>query len=121
MSELILVLVIANCYEKMLMTINYLHLDSYVFIWKNESISEKEEVWNVEKIFRRHVEDVSDLCWSPDSNFVVSGSVDNTAVLWDVKKGTPIHFWSEREHTGFVQGVAYDPLGEFSVTMCIDR
>ncbi|CAL8079943.1 unnamed protein product [Orchesella dallaii] len=95
--------------------------DSYVFIWKNEAITEKEETWNVEKILRRHVEDVSDLSWSPDGNFLVSGSVDNSAVLWDVKKGTAIHFWPDREHTGFVQGVAYDPLGEFSATMCIDR
>ena len=30
---------------------------------------------------------VFDLCWSPDSNFILSGSVDNKAIIWDVTKG----------------------------------
>lgn len=36
---------------------------------------------------RGHLEDVYDLCWSVDSNFLISGSVDNTAIVWDVQKG----------------------------------
>lgn len=36
-------------------------------------------------------------------------------------QGKILHFWSERQHTGFVQGVACDPLGELSATVCIDR
>ena len=36
---------------------------------------------------RSHLEDVYDICWSKDSKQLVSGSVDNSAILWDVKKG----------------------------------
>jgi len=37
--------------------------------------------------FRSHLEDVYDISWSADSKLLLSGSVDNTAILWDVKKG----------------------------------
>jgi len=30
---------------------------------------------------------VYDISWSSDSKLLLSGSVDNTAILWDVKKG----------------------------------
>jgi len=36
---------------------------------------------------RSHLEDVYDISWSADSKLLLSGSVDNTAILWDVKKG----------------------------------
>ncbi len=36
---------------------------------------------------RGHIEDVYDISWTSDGNFMVSGSVDNTAIMWDVKKG----------------------------------
>jgi WD40 repeat protein len=44
------------------------------------------ERWVFEKNLRKHVEDVSDLNWSPDGSFLISASIDNSAVLWDVKK-----------------------------------
>ena len=37
--------------------------------------------------FRGHVEDVYDLAWSPDSNQLITGSVDNSAIIWDANKG----------------------------------
>lgn len=44
------------------------------------------ENWQFEKTLRKHLEDVSDLSWSPDGLFLISASIDNSAVLWDVKK-----------------------------------
>jgi len=41
--------------------------------------------WKI--IFRGHVEDVYDLAWSPDSNQLITGSVDNSAIIWDANKG----------------------------------
>nr|XP_005998530.1 PREDICTED: chromatin assembly factor 1 subunit B [Latimeria chalumnae] len=34
-----------------------------------------------------HIEDVFDICWTTDGSYMVSGSVDNTAIMWDVNKG----------------------------------
>ena len=65
------------------------------------------------------MEDVYDLCWSPDSSQIVSGSVDNTAILWDVAKGKTLAVLSE--HKGFVQGVTWDPKNQFIATLCSDR
>ena len=39
------------------------------------------------KILRGHLEDIYDLSWSCDSCQVVTGSVDNSAIVWDVQKG----------------------------------
>ena len=39
---------------------------------------------------RGHIEDVYDLCWSPDGNNLISGSVDNSAIIWDIVKGAYI-------------------------------
>ena len=39
------------------------------------------------KCFRGHLEDISDLCWSGNGKFMISASVDTSAILWDVKKG----------------------------------
>lgn len=36
---------------------------------------------------RGHIEDVYDISWTSDGNFMASGSVDNTAIMWDVNKG----------------------------------
>lgn len=37
--------------------------------------------------FRGHIEDVYDLAWSPDSTQLITGSVDNSAIVWDAVKG----------------------------------
>lgn len=78
----------------------FLLIESAIIIWKkrqetdapdlngpgdNETVS--KESWTVVKILRGHLEDVYDLCWSPDSSSLISGSVDNTAIMWDVQKG----------------------------------
>lgn len=42
--------------------------------------------------FRGHIEDVYDLSWTNDGNFLVSGSVDNTAIMWDIQKGDDMHY-----------------------------
>lgn len=46
-----------------------------------------KENWNVVKVLRGHLEDIYDLCWSQDSSQIVTGSVDNSAIIWDVQKG----------------------------------
>lgn len=76
------------------------------------------EQWQSLKVLRGHVEDVSDLCWSPDSNSLISGSVDNSVILWDVPKGRKTII---SDYKGFVQGVAWDPCNQFACTISSDR
>ena len=44
--------------------------------------------------FRGHLEDIYDICWSADGKYMISGSVDNSAILWDLTKGmdNSIHY-----------------------------
>ncbi|RLN62752.1 hypothetical protein BBJ29_001979 [Phytophthora kernoviae] len=66
-----------------------------------------------------HKGDITDLSWSPDSAFLCSTSVDNRSVIWDVEKGDVAE--RRKDHTQYVQGVAWDPLNEFLVTEGNDR
>ncbi|KAJ6641454.1 Chromatin assembly factor 1 subunit B [Pseudolycoriella hygida] len=104
--------------------------ESVIFIWKLKSESETinildttnehdKEIWITYKILRGHMEDVYDLSWSPDSASLISASVDNTAMVWDVLKGKAQCILSD--HKNFVQGVAWDPKNQFLVTLSTDR
>jgi chromatin assembly factor 1 subunit B len=66
-----------------------------------------------------HKGDITDLAWSPDSAFLCSTSVDNRCVIWNVDKGDVVE--RRKDHTQYVQGVAWDPLNEFLVTEGNDR
>lgn len=84
--------------------------DANIILWQlrtdnipslDEREDEFEEKWNALKVLRGHKEDVYDLCWSPMGDKLLSGSVDNTAILWDIAKGQ-----SElilKDHKGFIQ------------------
>lgn len=69
--------------------------------------------------YRRHREDIYDLSWSPDSTQLISGSVDNTAIVWDVASGCALQVLGAHRH--FVQGVAWHPGNKFVATQSSDR
>lgn len=77
------------------------------------------ETWQHYKVLRGHIEDVCDLTWSNDGKFLLSGSVDNSAILWDTNKGVKI--WCSDLIKGYVQGVAIDPHTEFMAAISTDR
>nr|ADK27788.1 RT06283p [Drosophila melanogaster] len=106
--------------------------ESVVFIWKQKADHEvvnivdadgcseqDKEVWLTLKVLRGHREDIYDLSWAPNSQFLVSGSVDNTAMLWDVHSGKSLAILDD--HKGYVQGVAWDPCNQYIATMSTDR
>ncbi|XP_068602573.1 chromatin assembly factor 1 subunit B [Brachionichthys hirsutus] len=107
--------------------------DAAILLWKLNDSKEPEapayqdeedaqlnkESWSVLKILRGHLEDVYDICWTRDGNFMVSGSVDNTAVMWDVHKGQKLCILND--HKSYVQGVTWDPLGQYIATLSCDR
>ncbi|XP_047497003.1 chromatin assembly factor 1 subunit B-like isoform X1 [Penaeus chinensis] len=88
-------------------------------IFADDSEKENKEHWTVLKMLRGHLEDVYDLSWSKCSQFLISGSVDNSAILWDVGKGKNMALLND--HKGFVQGVTWDPQGQYVATLCSDR
>ena len=50
---------------------------------------------------------------------IMSGSIDNTVRIWDIKGNKCIHVISDHSH--FVQGVAWDPLGKYLASQSCDR
>eukprot|EP00644_Phytophthora_capsici_P013338 jgi/Phyca11/8530/fgenesh1_pm.PHYCAscaffold_29_\ len=86
--------------------------------WRWDQISSLSDVGRT-ILSLGHKGDITDLSWSPDSAFLVSSSVDNRCVIWDVEKGDVAE--RRKDHTQYVQGVAWDPLNEFIVTEGNDR
>ncbi|XP_071429887.1 chromatin assembly factor 1 subunit B isoform X2 [Pithys albifrons albifrons] len=93
-------------------------LEPLVFQDEDEAQLNKEN-WAVVKTLRGHLEDVYDICWTSDGNYMASASVDNTAIMWDVTKGQKV--WIFDEHKSYVQGVTWDPLGQYIATLSCDR
>ncbi|CAI5772575.1 chromatin assembly factor 1 subunit B [Podarcis lilfordi] len=108
--------------------------DAAILLWKLNDNKEQEptvfqdgdddnqlnkENWTVIKTLRGHLEDVYDICWTPDGNFMASASVDNTAIMWDVSKGQKVSIFNE--HKSYVQGVTWDPAGQYIATLSCDR
>ncbi|XP_063161445.1 chromatin assembly factor 1 subunit B isoform X2 [Candoia aspera] len=108
--------------------------DAAILLWKLNDNKELEAVafqdddddnqlnkenWTVIKTLRGHLEDVYDICWTPDGNYMASASVDNTAILWDVSKGQKVSIFNE--HKSYVQGVTWDPVGQYIATLSCDR
>ncbi|XP_057657909.1 uncharacterized protein LOC130894897 [Diorhabda carinulata] len=101
--------------------------DANIIVWqlKTDNIpllennNDDKETWIVYKIFRGHKEDIYDLCWSVDNSKLLSGSIDNTSIVWDLSKGKMDHIMTD--HKGFVQGVAWDPKNQILATISTDR
>ncbi|NXX33587.1 CAF1B factor, partial [Nicator chloris] len=89
-------------------------LEPLVFQDEDEAQLNKEN-WAVIKTLRGHLEDVYDICWTSDGNYMASASVDNTAIMWDVNKGQKVSIFNE--HKSYVQGVTWDPLGQYIATL----
>lgn len=85
----------------------------------DDNNEQDKEVWTIFKTLRGHLDDVYDLSWSMDSLHLLSGSIDNTAIVWEVKKGR--HKVILSDHKGFVQGVAWDPKDQYIATISTDR
>ena len=78
------------------------------------------EVWSMQNMLSGHAGDVYDISWAAGGSILVSGSVDNKALVWDVTKSNPPHT-TYSNHSHYVQGVTFDPHGEFFVTQSADQ
>eukprot|EP00900_Chrysochromulina_parva_P026108 jgi/Chrpa1/8130/Chrysochromulina_OHIO_Genome00013270-RA len=87
------------------------------------SSQQQQKEWSIVCMLRGHCADVYDLAWSPRADALFSGCVDGTSIVWNVGKGKAQQTLTERNggHTGYVQGVAWDPADEFIVSISQDR
>lgn len=78
------------------------------------------ERWVREATLRGHVQDVLDLAWTADGYTLVSASVDNSIMVWNIRNPSqpPVTI---RAHSNFVQGVSIDPLGKIIASLGNDR
>jgi chromatin assembly factor 1 subunit B len=87
------------------------------------------------RIVSTHCEGVCDLSWSSDSKRFVVGTIDSQVLIFEDKNfatnrcSPETHqkdsewqsIFRNGEHSSFVQGVAYDPLGVYVASMGSDR
>lgn len=74
------------------------------------------------QIVARVGEAVCDLSWSSDSRRFVAGTIDHAVICVEYQQVDWKVVWRNgMEHTHFVQGVAYDPLGVYLASMSSDR
>lgn len=101
-----------------------------MFIWElrereqmidppNEDENPNKEYWYPVKLLRGHLDDIYDICWSRDGNFLVSSSMDNTVIVWDMQKYVKSHIFSDFK--GYVQGVCWDPCNQYIASVGSDR
>ena len=71
------------------------------------------------RIFAGHTSSVESVAFSPDGKYVLTGSGDNTARLWETSSGKPLVTY--QGHTRQVYSVAFSPKGRYVLTGSDDR
>ncbi|XP_074603057.1 histone cell cycle regulator-like protein isoform X2 [Brevipalpus obovatus] len=102
--------------------------DHVIMIWQISSYSSSSsltgttnvEQWRCVNILRGHTGDILDLNWSPQDDFIASGSVDAKVIIWNAKKFPEIST-TLSGHDGFVKGVAWDPIGKYIASQSDDK
>jgi WD40 repeat protein len=71
------------------------------------------ENWSLYCQFRGHTSDIQDICWSPDSNYLASASVDNSIKIWCIVGDHSSCVATLNGHKSWVRGVAWDPQSKY--------
>ena len=99
--------------------------DNTIIIWVQKlrpttfGSTEEKISWCNHKILRGHSGDVYDLSWNPESKYLISGSVDNYCMIWNIEKAKCVNRFMDHEH--FVQGVSWDPRNKYILTQSSDK
>lgn len=57
----------------------------------NEDVMYEREVWKIRRMLRPTQQEVYDLAWSPDGQWLLSGSTDNTARIYNASDGKRVY------------------------------
>ena len=71
------------------------------------------------RTFIGHTDSVEGIAISPDGKYVLTGSKDTTAKLWDTATGAQVRTFSG--HTDWVNSVAFSPDGKYVLTGSTDK
>lgn len=69
--------------------------------------------------FTGHTDAVTSVAFSRDGKYILTGSLDKTAKLWDAVTGAEVRTFSG--HTGSVESVAFSPDGKYVLTGSSDK
>lgn len=75
------------------------------------------ETYNTVRIFSGHRNRIMDICFSPDSRFIATCSLDSTIRLWDVATG---HSVDILETPSIPISIAFSPNGDFLASTHLD-
>jgi WD40 repeat protein/class 3 adenylate cyclase len=65
-------------------------------------------------VFTGHTDNITSAAYSPDGNYILTGSADKTARLWDAHSGEEVRQFTA--HTDVVTDVAFSPDGTYIAT-----
>nr|CAH8819342.1 unnamed protein product [Trichobilharzia regenti] len=103
--------------------------DLFIIIWLNQTVNNgvaslvdsstsvkdeddydalNAEVWIPCRSLRRHLEDIYDICWSPDERALISGSVDHSIIVWQLDLAPSSSSATAVEDVGNVGDTALD-------------
>jgi chromatin assembly factor 1 subunit B len=74
------------------------------------------------RLVRVATDNISDLCWSADSQRLVVGSVDGAMAVCELQEDAwRVVYKNASDHSHYIQGVCYDPTDVYIASMSSDR
>lgn len=69
--------------------------------------------------YRGHKDRIPTVAWSPNGNYIASGSADNTSRVWEVASGNQLYIYPG--HTGAINSIAWSPDSQHIASGSIDK